>query len=200
MTEHDADTDGTDGYPTAEVSAPIDESPSSPMRAAMEWVLVLGGAILLALVVRSYVLQAFSIPSESMESTLVVGDHVVVDKLSYRFSDIHRFDVVVFDRPPGLPSEYDELIKRVIGLPGDTVEGHDGAVFVNGEAIDEPYLDDDVTIVDFAPVVVPEGELFMMGDNRNRSSDSRVFGPISDDTVVGKARFRYWPLDRLGGL
>ncbi len=135
-----------------------------------------------------------------METTLLVGDHVVVDKLTYRFSDIDRFDIVVFDRPSGLPSEYDELIKRVIGLPGDTVEGHDGAVYVNGEALDEPYLDEGVTILDFAPVVVPEGELFMMGDNRNRSSDSRVFGPIDVDTVVGQARVRYWPLDRLGGL
>ncbi len=170
------------------------------MRVALEWVVVLGGAVLLALVVRSFVLQAFSIPSESMETTLLIGDHVVVDKLTYRFSDIDRFDIVVFDRPPELPSEYDELIKRVIGLPGDTVEGRDGAVYVNGEALTEPYLDADVTIIDFAPEVVPEGRLFMMGDNRNRSSDSRVFGSIDIETVVGKARVRYWPLDRVGGL
>ncbi len=170
------------------------------MRTAFEWLVVLGGAVALALVVRGFLLQAFSIPSESMETTLLVGDHVVVDKLSYRFSDIDRFDIVVFDRPPTLPSEYDELIKRVIGLPGDTVEGHDGAVYVNGRALDEPYLADDVVITDFPPVPIPQGQLFMMGDNRNRSSDSRVFGPIDIDSVVGQARARYWPLSRIGGL
>ncbi len=182
--------------PSIEVAEPT----SSRARTIIEWVFVLGGAIALAIIVRTFVLQAFSIPSESMETTLMVGDHLVVDKLSYRFGEIDRFDIVVFDRPPELTSQYDELIKRVIGLPGDTVEGHDGSVYVNGVALDEPYLDDGVTITDFAPVDVPDGHLFMMGDNRNRSSDSRVFGPIDQDSVVGQARLRYWPLGRLGGL
>lgn len=179
----------------------VDEPAGASILAAIrEWVVVLVGAVVLALVVRAFVLQAFSIPSESMETTLLVGDHVVVDKLAYRLGDIDRFDVVVFDKPPELTSSYDELIKRVIGLPGDTVEGREGAVWINGAPIDEPYLDPGVTILDFPAEVVPDGHLFLMGDNRNRSSDSRVFGPVDAETVVGQARIRYWPLSRLGGL
>lgn len=179
----------------------LDASESSSILTAIrEWVVVLVGAVVLALIVRTFVLQAFSIPSESMETTLLVGDHVVVDKLSYRFGDVDRFDVVVFDKPPGLTSNYDELIKRVIGLPGDTVEGRDGTVWINGVSIEEPYLDPGVVIANFPAEVVPEGQVFLMGDNRSRSSDSRVFGPVDVDTIVGQARIRYWPLSRLGGL
>lgn len=179
----------------------IDESAgSSIVTAIREWVVVLVGAVVLALIVRTFVLQAFSIPSESMETTLLVGDHVVVDKLAYRLGDIDRFDVVVFDKPPSLTSNYDELIKRVIGLPGDTVEGRDGSVWINGVSINEPYLDAGVIITNFPAEVIPEGHVFLMGDNRSRSSDSRVFGPVDVDTVVGQARIRYWPLSRLGGL
>ncbi len=177
-----------------------DVEPRSPVRSAVEWVLVVGGALVLALIVRTFVLQAFSIPSESMETTLLIGDHVVVDKITYRLSDVDRGDIVVFDRPESVPSVYEELIKRVIGLPGETVEGIGGQVVIDGVPLDEPYLDADVVIDDFGPVVVPDGHVFMMGDNRDRSSDSRVFGPIPLDSIVGQARLTYWPLDRMGGV
>lgn len=183
---------------TGPVETPSEQT--SPLRSLVEWVVILAAAALLALGVRTFVLQAFSIPSESMETTLATGDHVVVDKVTYRFGDVDRGDIVVFHRPDGLPSQYEELIKRVIGLPGETVAGSGGGVVVDGVALVEPYVEPGTVIADFGPVTVPEGHVFMMGDNRNRSSDSRSFGPVPIDDVVGMARVRYWPLDRIGGL
>lgn len=190
--EHPDDAD------VVEAPASDAEAEPSPLRGAIEWVAVLIGAVVVALVVRTYLLQAFSIPSSSMESTLEVSDRLLVNKLSYQFGDIERGDIVVFFKPESLVSPYDDLIKRVIGLPGDVVEGQGNQVFVNGEALDEPYLDGDVVIRDFDPVQVPEDHVFVMGDNRSNSADSRVFGPIAIDQIEGEAFVRYWPLNRLG--
>ncbi len=154
----------------------------------------------IALVVRAFLFQPFWIPSESMEHTLEKQDRVMVNKLSYRVGDIGRGDVVVFKRPDDDPNGYQDLIKRVIGLPGDVVEGHDGAVFVNDRAIDEPYLDPADEIIDFEPITVPEGEYFMMGDNRDDSYDSRFFGTVPEGNVLGRAFVLFWPLDRVGLL
>lgn len=153
------------------------------------------GALLIALVIKTFLLQAFFIPSSSMVSTLNIGDRVLVNKLSYDFHDVNRGDIIVFERPAGeADSGITDLIKRVVGLPGDTVQGQNGQVLINGEPLDEPYLDDGVTTGDFDPIEVPEGHLFMMGDNRGDSRDSRFFGPIEEDTIVGRAFFRVWPL------
>lgn len=178
----------------------IDEPEPSPsaLRGAIEWVAVVVGAIVVALVVRTYLLQAFSIPSGSMETTLEISDRLLVNKLSYQFGEVERGDIVVFTKPESLISPYDDLIKRVIGLPGDVVEGRDNQVFINGEALDEPYLDADVVIRDFGPVEVPGDHVFVMGDNRGNSADSRVFGPIDVDRIQGEAFLRYWPLSRVG--
>lgn len=177
--------------------APLDDGPTA-LRSAIEWIAVVVGAVVVALVVRTFLLQAFSIPSGSMESTLEISDRLLVNKLSYEFGDVERGDIVVFLKPDSLASPYDDLIKRVIGLPGDTVEGRENQVFVNGEAIAEPYLDAGVTIRDFAPVEVPADHVFVMGDNRTNSTDSRSFGPINIDRIVGEAFLRYWPLSRIG--
>lgn len=182
----------------ADGSASNDDAQPSALRSAIEWVAVVVGAIVVALVVRTFLLQAFSIPSGSMESTLEVSDRLLVNKLSYQFGDVERGDIVVFFKPETLASPYDDLIKRVIGLPGDVVEGRDNQVFINGEALIEPYLDDDVVISDFSPVEVPTEHVFVMGDNRSNSSDSRVFGPINVDRIEGEAFLRYWPLSRMG--
>lgn len=186
------DTEGDDSPSTTGDQAP------TALRSAIEWVAVVVGAIVVALVVRTFLLQAFSIPSGSMESTLEVSDRLLVNKLSYQFGDVERGDIVVFFKPESLASPYDDLIKRVIGLPGDTVEGRGNQVFINGEALVEPYLDADVVIRDFAPVEVPVDHVFVMGDNRSNSSDSRVFGPINIDRIEGEAFLRYWPLSRVG--
>ncbi len=182
------------------VGPPSNDEASIPsaLRSAIEWVAVVVGAIVVALVVRAFLLQAFSIPSGSMESTLEIRDRLLVNKLSYQFGDVERGDIVVFFKPDSLSSPYEDLIKRVVGLPGDVVEGRNNQVFINGEALVEPYLDSDVVIRDFGPVDVPDGHVFVMGDNRSNSADSRVFGPIGIDRIEGEAFLRYWPLSRLG--
>ena len=176
-------------------------------------------AFVIALLLKTFVLQAFYIPSASMETTLRIGDRVLVEKLSYRFGEPGRGDVVVFEKDLGgaLPVEVEEpgvigrigdafkglfgfptgtqqdFIKRVIAVGGDSVEGRDGAIFVNNREIDEPYLDPGVETSSFGPVDVPEGTIFVMGDNRNNSDDSRNFGPVPVDTVVGRGFLLIWP-------
>ena len=148
---------------------------------------------------RTFVIASYYIPSASMEHTLhgcpgCQPDMVLVDKLSYRFKSISRTDVVVFDRPPLAPPEDKQLIKRVIGLPGDTVSGHGGHVYVDDKQLDEPYVNPACKgTADFAAVKVPAGEYFMMGDNRCDSFDSRMFGAIPRSAVVGRAFAVIWP-------
>lgn len=169
----------------------------SPLRNAIEWLLVIGGALLVALVIKAFLFQAFYIPSASMEPTLTAGDRVLVNKLSYDLHDVNRGDVIVFERPPNAPpSEIEDLIKRAIGLGGDTIEGRDGTVYINGEPLEEPYLPAGTVTEPFAPVQVPEGHVFVMGDNRGDSQDSRVFGPIDEELIVGRAFVTVWPIGR----
>ncbi|MEM8922916.1 MAG: signal peptidase I [Actinomycetota bacterium] len=176
------------------------ERTSAVTRNALEWAVVLVGALLIALLLRVSLFQAYYIPSESMESTLSVDDRVMVNKISYRLHDIHRGDVVVFARPDGQEGPIKDLIKRVIGLPGETVEARDNIVYINGIRLQEPYLDPGIITADFGPTVVPEGEVFVMGDNRGASFDSRRFGSIGEDRVVGRAFVLFWPINRLGPL
>lgn len=138
------------------------------------------------------------IPSASMEPTLMVHDRVFVNKLSYDVGSIHRGDIIVFKRPPNEPDPtIHNLIKRVIGLPGDTLEAQDGVVYVNGKILSEPYLPPGTITDDLPPTTVPPGQLFVMGDNRGDSEDSRYFGTINKNLVVGKSEARVWPLSRI---
>ena len=174
---------------------------TSATRSLVEWTLVIGGALALALLIRTFAIQTFKIPSESMQSTLLVKDRVLVNKLSYRVHDIHRGDVIVFTRPPKeTNTDIKDLIKRVVGLPGESVEGRDGHILIDGRTLTEPYLDPGKATTDFGPVTIPAGSLFVMGDNRDHSQDSRFFGPIEQRTVVGRAFLRIWPFGRLGWL
>ena len=183
-------------------------------------------AILIAFGVKTFVAQAFYIPSASMVPQLEVGDRVVVSKLAYDLHDPRRGDVIVFDAPPRAPGvqqaskrtgvgrivrdifesigvlqpSTEEYIKRVIALPGETVEGRNGHVFVNGRQVVEPYLPAGTTTTDFPALKVPSGALWVMGDNRTNSSDSRVFGPIRRSSVVGRAILRLWPFGRAAFL
>jgi signal peptidase I len=168
-------------------------------RNLVEWIVVVAGAITVALVLRLTLVGVFSIPSESMAPTLEVGDRIVVNQLADSIDDLDRGDIVVFERPDTLASGEEHLVKRIIGFPGETVEAHEGHVWIDGEELDEPWLPPGVGTDDFAAVEVPEGRLWMMGDNRSGSTDSRVFGPIDGSTVVGRVIFRFWPVTRLGG-
>lgn len=184
----------------ADLDIDIDEVTSSTTRNILEWAVVLVGAVLVALLLRATLFQAFWIPSASMETTLLISDRVLVNKVSYQLHDINRGDVVVFANPDFQPGDPKDLIKRVIGLPGDTVEAHENSIYINGKRLEEPYLDEGERTLDFDPIVVPEEHVFVMGDNRDESLDSRVFGPISTELVTGRAFVLFWPPNRISAL
>jgi signal peptidase I len=153
-------------------------------------------AVLLALVIRTFVVQAFKIPSGSMLPTLQIGDHILVNKFLYAFRDIRRGDIIVFKFPQ---DESRDFIKRVIGLPGETLEIRGKQLFVNGAPLVEPYaVYEELPTPRFGerermgPFVVPAGRLFMMGDNRDHSLDSRVWGFLDAEKVKGKAFITYF--------
>lgn len=219
----------TEARPQAPPEAPP-EAPTAPKaaggsrarRVAGEITLLIAVPMIAAFFLKSYVAQAFYIPSASMEPKLEEGDRVIVSKLAYRLQSPARGDVVVFHPPLPAPEDTaalplralhgvlaaigirqprdDTFIKRVVALPGETVEGREGRVFVDGEPLDEPYLDSGVVTGDFPPVHLADDELFVMGDNRPNSSDSRSFGPIDRHRVVGEATTRAWPPPRAGFL
>lgn len=183
-------------------------------------------AFVVALLLKTFVLQAFFIPSGSMEPTLMVGDRVLVEKVGYRFSAPDRGDVVVFEKDLGAvvsgeeddrsvlervgdsirglfgfpTGSHQDFIKRVIAVGGDTIEGKDGLVFVNDEPVEESYLAEESPTSSFGPVDVPQGTIFVMGDNRGNSDDSRNFGPVPVDTVVGRGFILIWPPKDFGTL
>jgi len=166
-----------------------------------EWLVLVAASLAVALFVRAFLIQAFYIPSESMVPALLTNDRVLVNKLSYRLHDVHRGDIVVFDAPPGAATaQVKDLIKRVIGLPGETVEGRNGSIFINGKPLDEPYLPPDVRSRDFPPAKVPPKDIWVLGDNRQDSRDSTFFGPITEKSIVGRAFVRIWPISRIGLL
>ncbi len=150
---------------------------------------------LIMFIVINFISARIHVDGSSMEPNFHNGDFVVVNRLAYRIGKIQRGDVVVFPYP--LDPEVD-YIKRVIALPGDTVAVYGGAVQVNGITLDEPYLFEPAYDENYAERIVPEGTVFVMGDNRNASSDSRRWGFLSIDDIIGKAVFRYWPFDTLG--
>ena len=179
---------------------------NTAVKTVRDWILVIAVALIIAFLVRMFVLQQFYISGPSMESTLLQDNRVLVNKLSYRLHGIGRGDVVVFDRVTsnGQEVQHDDLIKRVIGLSGDVVEIRDCIVYVNNQALREPYLnsydlaqtslEDRCRVPVLAAQTVPDSQIFVMGDNRPQSFDSRMFGPISENLVVGRAFVVLWPI------
>ena len=177
----------------------------------VEWLVVLVCALGLAFVLKAFLVEVFVIPSSSMEPTLMVKDRVVVYKLGYRFGDVDRGDVVVFHHP-GQTAEADDLIKRVVAVAGETFELRNGRVYIDGERLEEPYLEQADSTYPGGPIrgcanaaepdrcVVPEGKVLVLGDNRRDSRDGRYFGPVDVDTVVGRAFMKIWPPNDLGGV
>lgn len=179
-----------------------------------EWGPVLVLAVAVAVIFRMFLFTAYHIPSLSMAPTLEVGDRVVVNRLSFQLGEIERGQVIVFSRPPGQVGQAEHLIKRVIGLPGDTVSVSNGHIWIDGNRLSEPYLAQEESSEPRTAAipgcvndggsrtecVVPAGSVFVMGDNRRGSVDSRVFGPIDQESIVGRAFVRIWVLDNVGWL
>jgi signal peptidase I len=211
----ESDDTGADGGPA--------EGPSkgAGYRWVIEWAVILMAVLLCTVLLRTYVIQSFFIPSPSMVPTLQVGDRIMVNKLSYDLHGVHRGDIVVFKRPPLEAQDYPDLVKRVIGLPGETIATNDGRVYINCRDQDfaacrplsEPWLppgpqsytaalpDDQYQQFNMpGPVKIPANDYYVMGDNRTDSEDSRFFGPISKSSIVGRAVAVVWPLSQARGL
>ncbi len=209
--------------PTGQEGEDAGKKQPGPLAVVRETVVLVALAILLAVVFKTFLVAAFYIPSGSMESTLNVSDRVLVEKVSYRFGDVQNGDVVVFVhddlglQPSGssnpiarffsslgqaiglVPPSDRDFIKRVVGVPGDEI-ACDGHLLRNGKPVDEPYLDPGVTTEGCKTMTVPAGKLYVMGDNRTNSQDSRSFGVIDRSDVVGRAFVRIWPLTHGGWL
>jgi signal peptidase I len=190
-----------------------DRGKGSGYRWVIEWAVILIAVLLCTVLLRTYVIQSFYIPSPSMVPTLDVGDRIMVNKLSYDLHSVHRGDIVVFKRPPLEEQNFPDLVKRVIGLPGETISTENGHIYINGKLLDEPWLpagpqsytgalpDDEHPQFNMpGPVHIPAGEYFVMGDNRTDSEDSRFFGPIPKSLIVGRAVAVVWPLSQAKGI
>jgi signal peptidase I len=178
-----------------------EETPARRHRALFDWAVVIVVALLVAFLVRTFVLAHFVVDGTSMFSTLHDDDRVFVNKLSYRLHDPNRGDVVVLHQSAGRSDQElveRDLIKRVIALPGETIEVRSCRVLIDGQTLEEPYLDPNVVTPgncggDLAPLTIPEDHVFVMGDNRGGSQDSRNLGPIEEDDLVGRAFVVFWP-------
>jgi len=173
----------------------------------LEIVETLALTLIIFVVIQNFIAQPYKVQQSSMERTLMQEQYVLVDKLTPRFDAYKRGDIVVFTPPEDwVGADRTPFIKRVIGVGGDTVEIHDGGVYINGERLDEPYIyaesNGSVQTTDAAQErwVIPGDELFLMGDHRQDSADSRAFGPVPANQVIGRAWLRYWPFDTFGVL
>jgi signal peptidase I len=211
---------GTESPPTSGVRA--DGAPEQPKhnskRAFLEWGILIVVAIVIAIVIKTFLFQAFYIPSESMVPTLEVGDRVLVNKLSYDLHDVSRGDIVVFEAGPN-PAWHragiDDLVKRVIALPGETItQCEPEQICIDDRLLEESYLPEEngaVVPTTMPPSIqgcepgspengctVPAGMVFVMGDNRTNSQDARANGPIKESSIVGRVFLRIWPPGRIG--
>jgi signal peptidase I len=218
---------GSGGEPPPEEPGvpPRGDGKRSAKRAALEWGILIAVAIVIAIVIKTFLFQAFYIPSASMEPTLQIKDRVLVNKLSYKLHDVHRGDIVVFAAEPNVEwhrAGIDDLVKRVIALPGETItQCQTDRVCINDRVLDESYLPKGTvsTIPTTLPYItnaagkrvlvcdedspeggckVPAGKIFVMGDNRGNSSDARANGPIKESSIVGRVFLRIWPPGRIG--
>lgn len=168
-------------------------------RSVREWGVVIVVALVAALAIRTLIVQTYFIPSSSMAPTLEVGDRLMVYKLAFRVGQVDRGDLVVFNRPESIKnSQLKDFVKRVVALPGEQVQAINGVVYVDNLPLAEEYLTENSSTTDFGPIDVPKGQIFVMGDNRSNSRDSRAFGPIDVDLLVGEVFVRVWPIRNVG--
>lgn len=174
----------------------------SAKRSTIEWAVIVVAAVLVSFLLRTFVLQTYYIPSGSMEPTLLIGDRIIVSKLSLDFGSIHRGDILVFKAPPsehcGTPVT--DLVKRVIGLPGDHLTSVGNTIYVNGKALKITWQHYEPLGLPIGHVTVAKNHYFMMGDNYPDSCDSRYWGTVPRSDIVGRAFFRIWPFSRIGFL
>ena len=164
----------------------------------MEWIIVIEVAVILAVVLNMFLIVNAIVPTASMEPTIMTNDRIFGNRLAYNNSDPKRGEIIIFKFPD---DESQLFIKRIIGEPGDTVELKDGKVFINGEALDEPYLAA-IPYGEYGPITVPENAYFMMGDNRNNSADSCYWKQpfVYRDKILGRAAFCYYPFSHFGKI
>lgn len=197
------DGDGGDDDTDGEDDDDDERKKRSPGRVLFDWVVVIGVALFVAFVIRTFVLAHFVVDGTSMASTLHSGDRVFVNKLSYRLHDPNRGDVIVLHELDGTSPR--DLIKRVIALEGETIEMRDCEVYIDGQLLEEPYLDPELVKpgqcgTQIQPTTVEDDHVFVMGDNRNGSQDSRVLGTIDEDEIVGRAFVVFWPSSNMQWL
>ena len=178
-------------------AAPVGKRTRTGKSAFLELFESVAIAIILAVLIRLFIFQPFYIPSGSMEPNLQIGDRIIVSKLTYRFSEPQRGDVIVFKFPLD-PSR--DFVKRAVALGGETVAISDSTLFIDGQPVPEHYLPPDLRFGDFGPREIPQDHYLMLGDNRNSSDDSRMWGALQEDYIVGKAVVIYWPINRISLL
>lgn len=165
-----------------------------------EWAVSLAVALVSVLLIRSFLFTIIRVDGPSMSDTLLNNDRLIVSVLDMKLNGPERFDVVILH----YPGERDNFVKRVIGMPGETLEVRSGVLYIDGEAVSEPFLSEERTekyrmnYKDFGPIEIPEGQYFVMGDNRDNSNDSRNVGLIDRNMFVGKVQYIFWPVDRMG--
>jgi signal peptidase I len=170
---------------------------SGALRAIVEVVVIVAAAFVVAMLVQAFIVKPFTIHQVSMQPTLLEGDRILLNRLSYHFRDPENGDIVVLHSPV---TEGEDLVKRVVAVAGDRVAISDGSLYVNGERRDEPYLMEQDFGGEMEETLIPEGMVFVMGDNRNNSGDSRYFGPVDNESIIGCAFCVYWPIGRWKGL
>lgn len=206
-----SNSDRTQPQPAKSTSSkPTGRPPRKEEGGWQEIAKTIGLSLLLAMGIRQFVAEARYIPSESMVPTLLVNDRLIVEKVSYRFHSPERGDIIVFI-PPESASQYclgpqntnvrikDAFIKRVVALPGETVEVRDGQVLINNQPLQENYIAEPPDYP-LPPTVIPADSVLVLGDNRNNSCDGHFWGPVPDENIIGKAVFRFWPPNRIGGI
>jgi signal peptidase I len=184
--------------PVAERPAPAEEpKKSSITRTLVEIVVIVAAAFAIALLVQAFIVKPFTIHQISMRPTLEEGDRILLNRLSYHFREPARGDIIVFHSPI---TKGDDLVKRIVAVAGDRVSVSGGKLYVNGVEQDEPYLLEQGFEGGLPETLIPAGDVFVMGDNRNNSGDSRLFGPIPKDVIIGCAFCVYWPIGHWKGL
>ena len=180
------------------------QEPKVNVKEENPWVEVLktfAAAAVLSFGIRTFVAEARYIPSSSMEPTLLINDRLIIEKLSYRFTEPERGDVIVFNPTENLKQQdfHEAFIKRIIGLPGEKVLVRGGKVYINNQPLQEKYIEEKPEY-DYGPVSVPEGHYLVLGDNRNNSYDSHYWGFVPKENIIGRAFVRFWPPQRIGSI